>query len=120
MIYPQTILNIADNTGVKKIMCIRVLGNSKKYAKIGDIIVGVVKESTNKLIKKSEIVHAVIVRTKKIINRYDGTYIRFDDNAAVILNSDKNPKGSRILGPIAYEIRKKNFSKIISLASDIL
>ena len=121
MIYPQTILKVADNSGAKKVMCIQVLGNNKKYAKIGDIIIGVVKKATpNMLIKKSDIVKALIVRTKKLIQRSDGISIRFDDNAAIILNINNNPKGTRIFGPIAREIRNKKFSKITSLASEIL
>nr|BBC77680.1 ribosomal protein L14 [Nitzschia sp. NIES-3576] len=121
MIYPQTILNIADNTGAKKLMCIRVLKKINKNAKVGDIIIGVVKEATpNTLIKRSDIVRAVIVRTKKTIMRTDGIHVRFDDNAAVIINNENNPRGTRIFGPIAYEIRTNNFSKIVSLASEIL
>nr|BBC77575.1 ribosomal protein L14 [Nitzschia sp. PL1-4] len=121
MIYPQTILNVADNTGAKKLMCIKILKKNKRAAKIGDIIIGVVKEAIpNMLIKRSDIVKAVIVRTKKTIIRLDGIHIRFDDNAAVIINNDKNPRGTRIFGPIASEIRTKNFSKIVSLASEIL
>ncbi|CAM9094806.1 unnamed protein product [Choristocarpus tenellus] len=121
MIQPQTYLTIADNTGAKKIMCIRVLGDNRQYAKIGDIIVGVVKEAIpNMLVKRSDIILAVIIRTKKITSRKDGTSIRFDDNAAVIINSDKNPKGTRIFGPIAREIRDKEFIKIVSLASEVI
>nr|YP_009695307.1 50S ribosomal protein L14 [Nitzschia alba]QEI59568.1 50S ribosomal protein L14 [Nitzschia alba] len=121
MIYPQTILTIADNTGAKKLMCIQVLGNTKKYAMIGDIIMGTVKEATpNMLIKRSEKVRAIIIRTKKLIKRPDGMHIKFDDNAAVIVNPENNPRGTRIFGPIASEIRKKGFSKIVSLAPEIL
>jgi len=121
MIYPQTMLTVADNTGAKKIMCIRVLGGNKKYAEIGDSIVGVVKEALpNMPIKRSEIVRAIIVRTKKTIRRQDGMYIRFDDNAAVIVNVDNNPRGTRVFGPVAREIRDKNFSKIVSLAPEVL
>jgi len=121
MIQPQTILTVADNTGAKKIMCIRVLGGSKKYAKVGDTIIGVVKESLpNMAIKRSEIVRAIVVRTKKIIRRKDGMFIRFDDNAAVIVNLDSNPRGTRVFGPVAREIRDKNFSKIVSLAPEVL
>ena len=111
MIQPQTYLTVADNTGAKKIMCIRVLGGRRKYAKLGDIIIGVVKEATpNMSTKRSDIVKAVVIRTKKAVSRKDGTSIRFDDNAAVIINMDKNPKGTRIFGPIAREIRDKDFN----------
>ena len=121
MIQPQTYLTVADNTGAKKIMCIRVLGGSRKYARLGDIIIGVVKEATpNMLIKRSDIVKAVVIRTKKTVSRKDGTSIRFDDNAAVIINVDKNPKGTRIFGPIAREIRDKEFTKIVSLAPEVI
>ena len=121
MIYPQTILTVADNTGAKKVMCIRVLGGSKKYAKIGDTIIGVVKEAIpNMPVKRSDIIKAIVVRTKKTIRRQDGMYIRFDDNAAVIVNADNNPRGTRVFGPVAREIRDKNFSKIVSLASEVL
>ena len=121
MIYPQTMLTVADNTGAKKIMCIRVLGGNKKYAEIGDSIIGVVKEALpNMPIKRSEIVRAIIVRTKKTIRRQDGMYIRFDDNAVVIVNTDNNPRGTRVFGPVAREIRDKNFSKIVSLAPEVL
>lgn len=121
MIYPQTILTVADNSGAKKIMCIRVLGSNKKYAKIGDIIVSVVKEAVpNMPIKRSDIVRAIVVRTTKNIRRLDGMYIRFDDNAAVIINKDNNPCGTRVFGPIAREIRETNCSKIVSLAPEVL
>lgn len=122
MIQNQSYLNIADNSGARKIMCIRVLGSSNpKYAQIGDIIIGVVKDALpNMPTKRSDIVRAVIVRTKKTIRRLDGMQIRFDENAAVIINQDNNPKGTRIFGPIARELREKNFSKIISLASEVV
>ena len=121
MIYPQTILSVADNTGARKIMCIRILGGNKKYGKIGDTIIGVVKEAIpNMPIKRSDIIRAIIVRTSKPIRRSDGMYIRFDDNAAVIVNLDSNPRGTRVFGPIAREIRDKNFSKIVSLAPEVL
>jgi len=121
MIYPQTILTVADNTGAKKVMCIRILGGNKKYAKIGDTIIGVVKEAIpNMPIKRSDVVKAIVVRTKKTIRRQDGMYIRFDDNAAVIVNADNNPRGTRVFGPVAREIRDKNFSKIVSLAPEVL
>jgi large subunit ribosomal protein L14 len=121
MIYPQTILTVADNTGAKKIMCIRVLGGNKKYAKIGDTIIAVVKEATpNMPVKRSDVIRAVVVRTTKSIRRQDGMYIRFDDNAAVIVNMDNNPRGTRVFGPVAREIRDKNYSKIVSLAPEVL
>ena len=121
MIYPQTILTVADNTGAKKVMCIRVLGGNKKYATIGDTIIAVVKEALpNMPVKRSNVVKAIIVRTKKTIRRPDGMYIRFDDNAAVIVNTDNNPRGTRVFGPVAREIRDKNFSKIVSLAPEVL
>jgi large subunit ribosomal protein L14 len=121
MIYPQTILTVADNTGAKKVMCIRVLGGNKKYAKIGDTIIAVVKEAIpNMPVKRSDVIRAVIVRTKKSIRRPDGMYIRFDDNAAVIVNMDNNPRGTRVFGPVAREIRDKNYSKIVSLAPEVL
>ena len=121
MIYPQTILTVADNTGAKKVMCIRVLGGNKKYAQVGDTIIAVVKEAIpNMPIKRSNVVKAIIVRTKKTIRRQDGMYIRFDDNAAVIVNTENNPRGTRVFGPVAREIRDKNFSKIVSLAPEVL
>ena len=121
MIYPQTILTVADNTGAKKVMCIRILGGNKKYAEIGDTIIAVVKEAIpNMPIKRSDVVKAIIVRTKKTIRRQDGMYIRFDDNAVVIVNMENNPRGTRVFGPVAREIRDKNFSKIVSLAPEVL
>jgi large subunit ribosomal protein L14 len=121
MIYPQTILTVADNTGAKKVMCIRILGGNKKYAEIGDTIIAVVKEATpNMPIKRSDIIRAIVVRTKKTIRRQDGMYIRFDDNAAVVVNMDNNPRGTRVFGPVAREIRDRNFSKIVSLAPEVL
>nr|YP_009297888.1 ribosomal protein L14 [Kumanoa americana]AOM67622.1 ribosomal protein L14 [Kumanoa americana] len=122
MIQPQSYLNIADNSGAKKIMCIRILGTSNpSYARIGDIIIGVVKDaSPNMNVKKSDVVRAVIVRTKYALHRIDGMSIRFDDNAAVIINQDNNPKGTRVFGPIARELREKNFGKIISLAQEVV
>ena len=121
MIYPQTILTVADNTGAKKVMCIRVLGGNKKYATIGDTIIAVVKEAIpNMPVKRSDVVKAIIVRTKKTIRRPDGMSIRFDDNAAVVVNADNNPRGTRVFGPVAREIRDKNFSKIVSLAPEVL
>jgi large subunit ribosomal protein L14 len=121
MIYPQTMLTVADNTGARKVMCIRVLGGNKKYAKIGDTIIAVVKEALpNMPVKRSDVVRAIVVRTKKSIRRRDGMYIRFDDNAAVIVNMDNNPRGTRVFGPVAREIRDKNYSKIVSLAPEVL
>nr|QCI06040.1 ribosomal protein L14 [Delesseria sanguinea] len=122
MIQTQSYLNIADNSGARKIMCIRVLGSSNpNYAYIGDIIIGVVKDALpNMPIKRSDIVRAVVVRTKKALRRTDGMSIRFDDNAAVIVNKENNPRGTRVFGPIAKELRDKNFSKIISLAPEVV
>lgn len=121
MIYPQTMLTVADNTGAKKVMCIRVLGGNKKYAQIGDTIIAVVKEAIpNMPIKRADVVRAIIVRTTKSIRRKDGMYIRFDDNAAVIVNMENNPRGTRVFGPVAREIRDKNYSKIVSLAPEVL
>lgn len=122
MIRPQTILNVADNSGAKKLMCIRVLGGSyKQSAKIGDIIIGVIKQATpNMPLKKSDKVRAVIVRTCKETKRANGTFIRFDDNAAVIINKDDNPRGTRVFGPVARELREKDFTKIVSLAPEVL
>ena len=121
MIQPQTILNVTDNTGAKKILCIRVLGGNKKYARIGDTIIGVVKEALPRMtVKRSDIVRAVIVRTKKSIRRQNGMLIRFDDNAAVIINTENNPRGTRVFGPIARELRERNFMKIVSLAPEVL
>nr|YP_010336995.1 ribosomal protein L14 [Madagascaria erythrocladioides]QUE29026.1 ribosomal protein L14 [Madagascaria erythrocladioides]UNJ16580.1 ribosomal protein L14 [Madagascaria erythrocladioides] len=122
MIQPQTYLNVADNSGARKIMCIRVLGSSNpSYASIGDIIIGVVKDaSPNMLVKRSDVVRAVVVRTKKTLQRNDGISIRFDDNAAVIINQDNNPRGTRVFGPIARELRDNNFLKIVSLAPEVV
>nr|BDA98159.1 ribosomal protein L14 [Proteomonas sp. NIES-1005] len=121
MIQPQTYLNVADNSGAKKIMCVRVLGGNKKYATIGDVIIGVVKDATpNMPIKRSDVVRAVVLRTKKTVRRKDGMCIRFDDNAAVIINKENNPRGTRVFGPIARELRDKDFTKIISLAPEVL
>jgi large subunit ribosomal protein L14 len=122
MIQVQTRLNIADNSGAKEIMCIRVLGGSKrKYANVGDIIVAAVKSATpGGVVKKGDVVKAVIVRSAKGLRRNDGSYIRFDDNAAVIIDANKNPKGTRIFGPVARELREHNFMKIISLAPEVL
>jgi len=121
MIQTQSYLNVADNSGAKKIMCIRILGGNKKSATIGDIIIGVVKvASPNMPVKRSDVVRAVIMRTKKTIRRKDGMSIRFDDNAAVLINKENNPRGTRVFGPVARELRDKDFSKIISLAPEVL
>jgi large subunit ribosomal protein L14 len=121
MIQPQTYLTVADNTGAKQLMCIRVLGNNRKYANVGDIIIGVVKDALpNMAVKRSNVVRAVVVRTKNTIKRSDGMGLRFDDNAAVIINAENNPRGTRVFGPVAREIRDKNFTKIISLANEVV
>ena len=122
MIQMQTKLIVADNSGAKKIQCIKVLGGSKKrYARIGEIIVASVKEaSVGGTAKKGEVVKAVVVRTKKEIRRSDGSYVRFDDNAAVIINNQNEPIGTRIFGPVAKELREKKFMNIISLAPEVL
>lgn len=122
MIQVQTILNVADNTGAKKLMCIKVLGGSKRrYATVGDIIVCSVKEaSPNGTVKKGDVVKAVVVRTNKEVRRPDGSYIRFDENAAVIINEAKDPRGTRIFGPVARELRDQKFMKIVSLAPEVI
>lgn len=122
MIQPETRLKVADNSGAKEIKCIRVLGGSvRRYASVGDIIVASVKTSSpGGACKKGEVVRAVVVRTVKDVRRPDGTYIKFDDNAAVIINPDKQPKGTRIFGPVARELRDNDFMKIVSLAPEVL
>jgi large subunit ribosomal protein L14 len=122
LIQPQSVLQVADNTGAKKVMCIRCLGGSnRRYAGIGDIIVGVVKEATpNMAVKRSEIVRAVVVRAHKPLRRPDGSYVTFDDNAVVIITPEKNPRGTRVFGPVARELRDKDFMKIISLAPEVV
>lgn len=121
MIQTQTYLNVADNSGARKIMCIRILGGNRKFAGIGDVIIGVVKDATpNMPVKRSDVVRAVIMRTKSTIRRKDGMSIRFDDNAAVIINKENNPRGTRVFGPIARELRDKDFTKIVSLAPEVL
>lgn len=122
MIQPQTRLKVADNTGAREIMCIRVMGSSnRRTADIGDIIVASVKQALpNNPVKKGEVVKAVVVRTRKERRRKDGSYIRFDDNAAILIDKDNNPRGTRIFGPVARELRDRNFSKIISLAPEVL
>ena len=122
MVQQQTILNVADNTGAKKIMCIRALGGSyRKYARVGDIIVASGKDANpNGTVKKGDVVKAVVVRTKYPILRADGTTVRFDENAAVIIKDDKTPRGTRIFGPVARELRDNDFMKILSLAPEVL
>jgi|UniRef100_A0A7C3I299 large subunit ribosomal protein L14 len=122
MIQVETFLNVADNSGAKIVQCIKVLGGSKrKYAGIGDIIVVAVKDALpTSTIKKGSVEKAVVVRTHKEFRRPDGTYIRFDDNACVIIDANKNPKGKRIFGPVARELREKDFMKIVSLAPEVL
>ena len=122
MIQQESRLRVADNTGAKEIKCIRVLGGTgRRYGNIGDVIVASVRKVTpGGVVKKGEIVKAVIVRTAKGVRRPDGTYVRFDDNAAVIIRDDKNPRGTRIFGPIARELRDKNFMKILSLAPEVI
>ena len=122
MIQQESFLKVADNTGAKEIKCIRVLGGSKrKYASIGDVIVASVRKAApGGAVKKGDVVKAVVVRTSKAVRRADGTYVRFDDNAAVIINGDdKNPKGTRIFGPVARELREKDYMKIVSLAPEV-
>ena len=122
MVQVQTMLKAADNTGAKELMCIKVLGGSKRrYANIGDIIVCSVKTATpGGMVKKGDVVKCVIVRTKRGVRRNDGTYIRFDENAAVVINDDNNPRGTRIFGPVARELRDNDFMKIVSLAPEVL
>ncbi len=122
MIQPQTRLKVADNTGAKEIMCIRILGGSmRKSANIGDVIIASVKTATpGGVVKKKDVVRAVIVRTVKGKQRRDGSYIRFDDNAAVIIDKEGNPKGTRIFGPVARELRERGYIKIVSLAPEVL
>ncbi|WP_028308933.1 50S ribosomal protein L14 [Desulfitibacter alkalitolerans] len=122
MIQVQTMLRVGDNTGAKRLQCIKVIGGSgRRYASIGDIIICAVKESTpGGVVKKGDVVKAVIVRTKKPIRRKDGTYIRFSENAAVIINDNGDPRGTRIFGPVARELRDKEYMKIVSLAPEVL
>ena len=122
MIQQESYLKVADNTGAKEIKCIRVLGGSKrKYGNIGDVIVASVRKSTpGGQVKKGEVVKAVIVRSAKGVRRADGTYVRFDDNAAVLIKADKNPRGTRIFGPVARELRDKDYMKILSLAPEVI
>lgn len=122
MVQMQTYLKVADNTGAKEIMCIRVLGGTRRrYAGVGDVIVASVKKATpGSEVKKGEVIRAVVVRTASSIRRDDGTYIRFDENAAVIIKEDKNPRGTRIFGPVARELREREYLKILSLAPEVL
>lgn len=122
MIQQETILNVADNTGAKELLCIRVSGGSnRRYAGVGDIIVAAVKEATpGGVVKKGEVVKAVVVRTKALTHRPDGSHIRFDENAAVVINDQKAPRGTRIFGPVARELRERDFMRIVSLAPEVL
>jgi large subunit ribosomal protein L14 len=122
MVQVETRLRVADNTGARELLCIRIMGGSRRrYAAVGDIIVGTVKQATpHGAIKKGDVVRAVVVRTKKPHARDDGTYIAFDENAAVIIDAAQNPRGTRIFGPVARELREKNFMKILSLAPEVL
>ena len=121
MIQQESYLNVADNSGARKLMCIRVLGGNRRYAGVGDVIIAVVKDAIpNMAVKKSDVVRAVIVRTRKGLRRESGMSIRFDDNAAVIINAEGNPKGTRVFGPVARELRDKSFTKIVSLAPEVL
>ena len=122
MIQQESRLRVADNTGAREILCIRVMGGSKRrYARVGDVIVATVKQATpNGTVKKGEVVTAVVVRTKKSFARDDGTYIAFDENAAVIIDGGNNPRGTRIFGPVARELRERNFMRIVSLAPEVL
>jgi large subunit ribosomal protein L14 len=122
MIQQESYLNVADNSGARKLMCIRVVGGgNRRYAGIGDVIVAVVKDAIpNMAVKKSDVVKAVVVRTKQTLRRDSGMSIRFDDNAAVIINPDGNPRGTRVFGPVARELRDKNYMKIVSLAPEVL
>ena len=122
MIQMQTMLNVADNSGARKVQCIKVLGGSKRrYAGLGDVIICSVKEATpNSNVKKGDVVRCVVVRVKQPVRRSDGSYIKFDDNAAVIINDAKMPRGTRIFGPVARELREKDFMKIVSLAPEVL
>ena len=122
MIQQESRLKVADNTGARELLCIRVMGGStRRYANIGDVIVASVKEATpGGVVKKGDVVRAVVVRSAKGVRREDGTYIRFDENAAVIIKDDKSPRGTRIFGPVARELREKDFTKILSLAPEVL
>ncbi|NMB12505.1 MAG: 50S ribosomal protein L14 [Firmicutes bacterium] len=122
MIQQESVVNVADNSGARKLLCIRVPGGTRRrYARVGDVIIATVKEATpGGVVKKGDIVKAVIVRTRKEIGRRDGSYIRFDENAAVVIDNQNNPRGTRIFGPVARELRDANFMKIVSLAPEVL
>jgi len=122
MIQQETFLKVADNTGAKEIKCIRVLGgSSRKYGSVGDVIVASVRKAApGSTVRKGEVIRAVIVRTAKGVHRADGTYVRFDENAAVLIKEDKNPRGTRIFGPVARELRDKDYMKILSLAPEVI
>lgn len=122
MVQVESRLRVADNTGAREILCVRILGGSKRrYARVGDIIVGTVKQAIpNGAVKKGDVVRAVVVRTRKSFGREDGTFIAFDENAAVIIDAAQNPRGTRIFGPVARELRERNFMKIISLAQEVV
>jgi large subunit ribosomal protein L14 len=122
VIQVESRLRVADNTGARELLCIRIRGGSKRrYARVGDIIVGTVKQATpNGAVKKGDVVNAVVVRTTKAFAREDGTFIAFDENAAVIIDAGRNPRGTRIFGPVARELREKNFMRIVSLAPEVL
>jgi large subunit ribosomal protein L14 len=122
MVQPETRLRVADNTGAREILCIRVRGGSRRrYAGVGDVIVGTVKQAIpHGSVRKGDVVTAVVVRTRKELGREDGTYIAFDENAAVIIDAQQNPRGTRIFGPVARELRERNFMKIVSLAPEVL
>ena len=121
MIQPQTCLKVADNSGAKKLMCIRILGTNRRYGFIGNVIIGVVKDATpNLTVKRSDVVRAVIVRTKHSLRRTDGSRLRFDDNAAVLLNSAGEPRGTRVIGPVARELRDNGYMKIVSMAPEVI
>ena len=121
MIQPQTCLKVADNSGAKTLMCIRVLGSNRRYGHVGDVIIGVVKDATpNLTVKRSDVVRAVIIRTKQPVRRKDGSRLRFDDNASVVINKENNPRGTRVFGPVARELKEKGFTKIVSLAPEVI
>jgi len=122
MVQVYTILNSADNSGAKRLMCIKVLGGSRRrYARVGDIVVASIKEATpNSQVKKGEVVRAVVVRTKKEYRRADGSYVKFDENAAVVIDLQLQPRGTRVFGPVARELRDKNFTRIVSLAPEVI
>ena len=121
MVQQESRMKVADNTGAKELLVIRVLGGNKKFGSIGDVVVGTVKKATpNGTIKKGKVVKAVVVRTKSAVRREDGSYIRFDDNACVIIKDDKSPAGTRVLGPVARELRDLGYMKIVSLAKEVL